>query len=186
MSIAEWKDFGIPEGYGPHRLLYNAPSETIIIELRSIGNEFSPNRIYIRRKDDPKYEPIKSFEPMDSYESVVSSSGRPMLFYLSYRITKREDHYGADWLGLYCFEIPSRTETEIVGKDSLLLPPPYNRGWVSALVSASEDASTLVLTVGMTVEDDSPGFHKVDYHLASMHLETRQLQFISQLKGCFF
>lgn len=186
MSTAEWKEIGIPDGYGPHRLLYNAPSETIIIEVRSIGNEFSPNRIYMRKKDGPKYEPIKSFEPMDSCESVVTSSGRPMLFYLSDRITKRENIYEGDWLGFYCLDIVNHKENEIVSKGSLLLPPPYNRGWVSALVSASEDASGLILIVGMTVEDDSPGFHKVDYHLASMNLETRELQFISELKGSFF
>jgi hypothetical protein len=107
----EWKEIGIPEGYGPYRLLYNAPSETVIIELRSIGNEFSPNRIYMRKKDDPKYEPIKSIEPMDSCESAVTSSGRPMLFYLSDRITKRENHYVGDWLGLYCFDILNQSET---------------------------------------------------------------------------
>jgi len=89
MSIPAWKEIGIPEGYGPDRLLYNPPSESVIVELRSIGNEFSPNRTYIRKKEAPKYEPIKSFEPMVSCESVVTSSGRPVLFYVSYGFSKR-------------------------------------------------------------------------------------------------
>ena len=36
MGIPEWKEIAIPEGFGPYRLLYNPPSETVIVELRSI------------------------------------------------------------------------------------------------------------------------------------------------------
>ena len=31
------------------RFLYNPPSKTVIIELRSIGEEFFPNQLYIRQ-----------------------------------------------------------------------------------------------------------------------------------------
>jgi len=186
MSSAEWKEIGIPEGYEPHRLLYNAQSETIIIELRSISEEFSPNKIYIRTKNSSKYESLNSIRPLDSCESAVTSSGKPVLFYLSYRIKKLENGWGGDWLGLYSFNILNHSETEIVSKGSLLLPSPYNRGWVSTIVSASEDASTLVLTVGMTEESNSQRFCKGDHHLASLNLETNQLSLISKLKGTFF
>jgi hypothetical protein len=37
MGIPEWEEIAIPEGFGPYRLLYNPPSETVIAELRSIG-----------------------------------------------------------------------------------------------------------------------------------------------------
>jgi len=87
---------------------------------------------------------------------------------------------------LYSFDLLNQTESEIVGKGSLLLPPPYNKGWVSALVSASEDASALILIVAMMAENDSLGFQKGNYQLASMHVETRQLSLISELKGAFF
>jgi hypothetical protein len=39
MAIPEWEEIAIPEGYGPYRLLYNPPSETVIAELRSIGEQ---------------------------------------------------------------------------------------------------------------------------------------------------
>ncbi len=186
MSIPEWEDMGIPEGYGPGQLLYNVPSETIIIELRPVGEEFSPNRIYTRHKDSPKYEPIKVFEPMESCESVVTSPGRPLLFYLSVKIAKLEDHWAGNWKGVYCFDMVDRTEAEILSEELLVLPPPYNRGWVSALISASEDGSTLIMNVAMTVESHTSGFHAVDYQLASMEVETKRLHLISHLKGCFF
>lgn len=186
MSIPEWDEIGIPVGYGPERLVYNAASETIIIELRSVGQEFSPNRVYMRKIQSPRYEPIRPFEPMEGCHSFVTSSERPTLFYLSERVTKRDDYYGGDWLGLYAFDIVSRTETKIVDEDTLILPAPYHRGWVSALVSASEDGKTLTVIVGMTVENHSPGFQMVNYQLAYMDLGTKHLHFISQLKGAFF
>jgi|HubBroStandDraft_1064217.scaffolds.fasta_scaffold96539_1 hypothetical protein len=58
MEIPEWEEIAIPEGFGPYRLLYNPPSETVIAELRSIGEQFLPNQLYIRKKDSPKYEPM--------------------------------------------------------------------------------------------------------------------------------
>lgn len=57
-----WEDIAIPEGYGPERLLYNPPSKTVIAELRSIGDEFAPNKIFIRQKDSLKYEPVNDLE----------------------------------------------------------------------------------------------------------------------------
>ena len=54
MRIPEWEEIAIPEGFGPYRLLYNPISETVIAELRSIEEQFSPNQIYFRKKDLPK------------------------------------------------------------------------------------------------------------------------------------
>jgi phage-related protein len=63
MGIPEWEEIAIPEGFGPYRLLYNPISETVIAELRSIEEQFSPNQIYVRHQDSPKYEPIRALQP---------------------------------------------------------------------------------------------------------------------------
>jgi hypothetical protein len=186
MSIPKWEEIGIPEGYGPHRLLYNQPSETLIVELKSVRGEFKPNRIYIRHKDAHKYRPIRTYEPMEGSESAVTSSRHPKLFYLSQIVEKRENYYAADWNGLYSLDILSGEEAKIVGKDSLLVPPPYNSGWVSSLVSSSEDAAELLIVVAMEAERTYSGFQAVDYRLASLDLATKKLGLISQLKGTFF
>jgi len=88
MGIPEWEEIAIPEGFGPYRLLYNPISEAVIAELRSIGEQFSPNQIYVRKKDSPRYEPIKTLQPMVSSESAITSLGRPLLFYLSNKLEK--------------------------------------------------------------------------------------------------
>ncbi len=43
MGIPEWEEIAIPKGFGPFRLLYNPPSETLIAELQSVGQQFLPN-----------------------------------------------------------------------------------------------------------------------------------------------
>jgi hypothetical protein len=186
MAIPDWAEIGIPDGYGPERLIYNPPSEMVIAELRSIGEGFSPNRIYIRHRDSLRYEPIKSFEPMVSYESAVTSSSQPTLFYMSNEVTKGERGYSGNWVGLYSFDLLKRTESLIAREGSLSLPMPYNRGWVSRLLGTTEDASELYLTLGMMVENTSPGFHMVNHQLARMVVETKSLHLVSQLKGTFF
>lgn len=186
MGIPEWEEIAIPEGFGPFRLLYNPPSETLIAELRSIGERFSPNQLYIRQKDAPKYEPVNGLEPMVSFESPMTSLGRPMLFYLSNRFKMEEKRFSGDWEGLYSFDLQKRTHLKIADKDSLRLPSPYVEGWVTSLVNVSADASELYLTVGMMRPDTSAGFRMVNHQLARMDLPTGNIHLVSHLKGTFF
>ena len=70
--IREWKELGIPEGYGPYRLLYNPASGTVIAELRSIGAG-------IRRKerfmDDVAFDQIaKRLATTDTRRAVVRTA----------------------------------------------------------------------------------------------------------------
>jgi hypothetical protein len=186
MGIPEWEEIAIPEGFGPHRLLYNPPSETVIAELRSIGEQFFPNQLYIRKKDSPKYEPIKSFEQMVSSESAVTSLERPLVFYLSNKLTEKDDSFSGDWEGLYSFDLQKRTHVKISDKASLRLPSPYVEGWISSLVDVSADASELYLAIGMMRPDTAAGFRMVNHQLARMNLLTGNIHLISQLKGTLF
>jgi hypothetical protein len=187
MRIPEWEEIAIPEGFGPYRLLFNPPSDTLIAELRSIGEQFFPNQIYTRKKDSPKYEPIQTFEQLLSSESAVTSLGRPLLFYLSNRLAaKRDGGFSGDWQGLYSFDLQKRTHLKIADKGSLQLPSPYVEGWISGLVDVSADASELYLTVGMMPPDTLTGFQLVNHQLARMDLPTGKIDLVSQLKGTFF
>jgi hypothetical protein len=186
MGIPEWDEIGIPEGYGPYRLLYNPASETVIAELRSIGEQFFPNQIYIRRKDSLQYEPIRAFQQMVSSESAVTSLGRPLLFYLSNKLEKVDQVYKGDWQGLYSFDLQSRRHLKIADKDSLRLPAPYAEGWITSLVDVSADATELHMTLGMMPSDTSAGFRMVNHQLARMDLTTGDILSLSHLKGTFF
>ena len=186
MGIREWEDIAIPEGFGPHRLLYNPASETVIAELRSIGERSFPNRIYTRKKDSPRYEPIQEFEQRVSCESAVTPLERPLLFYLSIRWTKHDEGFGGDWDGLFSFDLEKRTHRKVVDKDSLTLPSPFVEGWVSSLIDVSPDGSELYLTAGIMAADTGTGFRMVNHQLARMRLPTGDIHLLSHLKGAFF
>jgi hypothetical protein len=186
MGIPEWEEIAIPEGFGPYRLLYNPPSETVIAELRSIGEQFFPNQLFIRKRDSPKYEPIKSPEPMVSSESAVTSLARPLLFYLSNRLTKMDEGFSGELIALYSFDLQKRTHLKIADKNSLRFPSPYVEGWITGLVDVSADASQLYLTAGMMIPDTSAGFRMVNHQLARMDLPTGAIHLVSHLKGTFF
>jgi hypothetical protein len=182
MAIPGWEEIGIPEGFGPYRLLYNPHSETVIVELRSIGEQFFPNRAYIRRKDSIRYEPLKDVEQMVSSESIVTSLGHPLLFYLSNRFRKTEKGFGGEWEGIYSFDLQERTHLKIVDKSSLRLPAPYVQGWVTSLIAVSADAREVYLTLGMM----RPEGGLVNHQLARLDLRSHDISSISQLKGVFF
>jgi len=187
MEIPEWGEIAIPEGFGPYRLLYNPPSETVVVELRSIGEQFFPNQLRIRKKDSLKYEPIRAVDQMVSSESAVTSLGRPLLFYLSNKLTKMDEGgFSGDFEGLYCFDLQKRTHLKIGDKNSLQFPSPYVEGWISGLVDVSTDASELYLTMGMMPPDTSAGFQMVNHQLAKMDLRTGSIHLLSHLKGTFF
>lgn len=121
-----------------------------------------------------------------SSESGVTSLGRPLLFYLSNRLTKRDKSFFGDWEGLYSFDLQTQTHLKIADKESLQFPSPYVEGWVTSLVGVSADASELYITVGMTPPESSAGFRRVNHQLARMDLPTADVHLVSHLKGTFF
>ena len=186
MEIPEWEEIAIPEGFGPYRLLYNPPSETVIAELQSVGKQFLPNQIYNRRKNALKNEPITDVAETESSESAVTCHQCPLLFYLSNSLKKLDDHHSGDWLGLHSIDLESRKHHKIADKNTLKLPPPYVEGWITGLVSASADGSELYLTVGMMPPDTSSGFQIVNHQLARNGLDyIRSPSFVS-FEGRFF
>jgi hypothetical protein len=174
VAIPEWEDMAIPEGFGPYRLLYNPPSETVIAQLRSIGDEFFADRLVVRKKNAEKYAPVAGSDLMVSSESGVTSLDRPLLFYLSNKLTRREERDSGDFEGLYSYDLQNRIRTKIADKDSLRLPAPYVEG------------ACLYLTIGIIEPDNQSGFRAVHYQLGRMEVETGRIDLLSRLKGAFF
>jgi hypothetical protein len=186
MGIHEWEEIAIPDGFGPFRLLYKPPSDTVIAELRPIGDQFLANQLYIRKKDSPKDEPTTASDRTVSCESAVTSLERPLLFYLSNRMTKRDTGFSGDWEGLYAFDFQERTHRKIVDRDSFQLPSPYVEGWVTGLVAVSAAARQLYLTVGMLPPKTSTELRRVNHRLARMDSPACDMYLISDLRGTIF
>ena len=47
-----------------------SPSDTVIAELRFVGEEFYPNQVYVRKRDRSRYEAVQSLDLTVSSESA--------------------------------------------------------------------------------------------------------------------
>jgi Clp amino terminal domain, pathogenicity island component len=187
VGIPEWQQQGIPKGYGFAQLLFNPPTGTLVVEVcHGTGKRFLPNRLFWRRKDSDRYEPLGQPEGNCSQESAVTSLAKPVLFFNSKRITQHEESRASgEWDSLYSVDLETLTVVRYASKETLSLPPPYNDCWVTRLLSISNDGGSLYLTIGMC-ENNGTSRLNIAYHLAELDINTKRLRTVALLRATFF
>lgn len=165
---------GLPSGYTyHHKLLYNNAAETLILEL---GPSFVlPTRLFTRHKGKEAYEQIGSPPENVSYESPVTCEASPVVVFNSFKSGKT----GGDWQGVYSFNLNTRELGVCVSPEKLQLSEDHVRLWIPELVSLSEDARTLYVTIGVEKEVSSGGI--VHFYLAKVDLPNQQVHLLSRL-----
>jgi hypothetical protein len=177
-ELAQAKSPGIPAGYQWKTLLYNPPSESIVVEMARTEGHLTLSRLFTRHIAAEVYERIGDPPNDVSYESLVTCEEQPIVIFNS---TKWEGG-GGNNDGVYLFNLLTRELTLCIGRDTLNIPEPYHRSWVLSLVSLSDDGQLLYLKAGML--PDTGGV--VDYYLASLGLANKKLQLLSRLKDIRF
>jgi hypothetical protein len=176
------KSPGIPTGHRWKNLLYNAPSETLILEMQRGDTGHLPiSRLFARRKDSERYEPIGEPAEHVSFESAVTCAKHPIVIFNS----MNWDSVGGRFEGAYSFDLLTKELTLCIAKDSLGNAQQDHNPWVLSLVSLSDDAQTLILKVGIK-KLGSLSEIVVDYYLASLNLTDKRLELLSQLKDTRF
>jgi Clp amino terminal domain, pathogenicity island component len=172
------KSPGMPAGYRWKQLLYNAASETIVVEMRSPGPALG--RLFMRPKDAEAYEQIG--DPADdvSFEDPVTCEQQPIVIFNSMKWAGG----GGNPDGVYAFNLSAKKLIVCVAKDALNIPEPHLRSWIFSLVSLSDDAQTLYLKVG--IEKPVSGGGVVEYYLAGLALLDKKLELLSRLKDTRF
>jgi hypothetical protein len=180
-ELAQAKSPGIPAGYRWKTLLYNPATESIVIEMTQTNTGHLPmSRLFYRHKDAAAYEPIGNpFEDV-SYESPVTCPGQPIVIFNSVKWAGG----GGSPDGAYSFNLRTKELAVCVPKDTLMIPEPHLRSWISALVSLSDDGRTLYLKIG--IEKSVSGGAVVHYYLASLILAENKLDLLSVLKDIRF
>jgi hypothetical protein len=75
---------GVPAGYTSDRLLYNAASEMLILELRRAGAaHLLPSRLFVRHRDLEAYEQIGNPAEVVCFESAVTCQTKPVVVFNS-------------------------------------------------------------------------------------------------------
>ena len=176
---------GIPAGYAWQRLLYNPASKTIVLEMKCPPNRPLPSlgRLFMRRQGADGYEQIGDPAPDISYQTPVTCENQPIVIFNSIKWDREGGGGNAD--GVYAFNLNTKELTVCVAKDTLTIPEPHLRSWISTLISLSDDGKTLYVNVA--IEKAVPGGRGVvHYHLASLNLADNSLKILSQLKDIRF
>jgi Clp amino terminal domain, pathogenicity island component len=178
-ELAQAKSPGIPAGSRWKILLYNPPSESIIVEMACADTGHLPmSRLLTRHIHGESYERIGNPSDDVSYESPVTCE---KLRIVAFNSIKWEGG-GGNHDGVYLFNLLTKELALCVAKDTLNIPEPYRRSWILSLVSLSDDGQILYLKVGM--QPDTGGV--VDYYLASLGFANKKLQLLSRLKDIHF
>jgi hypothetical protein len=174
------KSPGLIAGYTSHRLIYNWPAETLILELRANSRLLLPTRLFIRRKDAEAYEQVGSPAEDVSYESPVTCGSHPVVVFNSLKRGKA----GADWEGIYSYHLDTKELKLRLSPEALRLSEAHGRLWIADLISLSEDAQTLRVNIG--VETTVSGGGIMQYYLASVDLRDQQVSLLSRLLDTHF
>jgi hypothetical protein len=187
-----WRDAGIPEGYSVSQLLFNPASRVVIIAVRGgIKDRTLPDRLLVRRLQVENYELVGQPEQDVVFRSPVTCEKHPLLVFNSMRLRKGTDGTlgGADWDGVYLFNLQSGELKRCVSNNNLVIPPPYNdRGWVADVFNLSDDGLHAYVKVGLGKRGDESEMKTVRmyYHVAQLELQTGKLNLISHLKNLWF
>jgi hypothetical protein len=93
-----WQELGIPEGYAGPKLLYNPPSETMIVQVEGNDAEiWHPTRLLVKHKDAATYTLVGDPDEWTSFDSPVTSLEQPLLGYNVMTCHKSGDAIAADW-----------------------------------------------------------------------------------------
>lgn len=176
ISSPRWP--GLPSGSRSQRLLYNSAAETLVHELRRPGaSHLLPTRLFVRHKDNQAYEQIGNPAEDISYESPVTCEKHPVLVFNSFKLDKVRR--GGDWDGVYSFNLNSKELALVISPEKLRFSEPHGRLSIVELVSLSEDARTVYVTIG--IEKVVSGGGVVHYYLAKIDLADQEARILSRL-----
>jgi hypothetical protein len=164
-----WSKAGIPAG-SIEGLLYNGPSETLVtITCRRLPQGPSAYRLYFRRLPELIYHPVVPRDEWENQNNALCCEQAPFLFFNEFRfrpLPKAEPlpaylqqlvkdqaeppAYGADWIGIRCFNLQTGEDRRVLDQETINPPSPYTIAWVSSLMSVNADGSGGVCRVSLS------------------------------------
>lgn len=174
---------GIPPGYGFKQLLFSAAANALVVQTQSAEKNWRPERLYFRKIDSEKYNPIGQPSELVSQDHPFVHPSKPLVAYncLKHRFSvdaQGVERHGGDWDSLTIYDMESGLEVQHITGDELTLPPGIVTGWISALVGYSD--AGLFVQAGLS-KDGS----RMDYVVAELKLTSHVLKPIVTLPATF-
>jgi hypothetical protein len=183
MLNKSFEEMGISPGYGFKKLLFSSVANSLVVQTRSAGRNWRPERLYFRHVTSHKYRSIGQPAELTSQEFPFLHPSKPLLAYNSQQHRFDLDAQGneqhvADWHSLTIFDLDSGTEIASLDEGILDLPTDVTRGWIASIVGFSE--AGLFVTAGL-----STSASRMDYSIAKIDFEQRSLQPVTALPAVF-
>jgi hypothetical protein len=183
MLNKSFEEMGISPGYGFKKLLFSSVANALVVQTRSTGRNWRPERLYFRRAASDKYRSIGQPAELTSQEFPFVHPSRPLLAYnsLQHRFdldAQGNEQHGADWHSLTIFDLESGTEIASLDEGTLHLPTDVTRGWLASIVGFSD--AGLFVTAGL-----SKNSGRMDYFIAKIDPEQRRLDPVTALPAVF-
>lgn len=182
-----WQELGIPEGYAGPKLLYNPPSETMIVQVEGNDAEiWHPTRLFMKHKDAAQYSQVGHPDEWTSFDNPVTSLTRPLLGFNVTTWHKTGDAIGGDWKELSVLNLKSRVIEHSIKHGELILPREFNECWVDRLLAMSDSGKQIYLAAGLSFLRENNSQSRVRHVLAVLDLTSKRLEPITTLQGTFF
>ena len=134
---------GLPAKGNFRGLLYNESSQCLITSFQQrLDDERWSEDLYYRHRSSTEYLQVPGSGGEIHYHHVVSSANMPVIFF---NVT-RWDERGGYWVSLSSFNLTtSELRTEVT--EASFREQEFERVWISSLISARDDASSVFCTV---------------------------------------
>jgi len=178
-----FQEIGLPAGYGFKQLLFSPAAKALVIQAQSAASNWRPERLYVRKLNSDRYEPIGQPDDLTSQDYPFLHSSKPLLAYNSMQHhfsmdAQDEERHSADWESLRLYDLESSVEVNCMNAENLTLPPGIVRGWISRLVAFCD--SGLFVQAGLS-KDGS----RMDYVVAEIDFLNHILTPLAALPATF-
>jgi hypothetical protein len=146
-------------------LLYNRSSQTLIADM--LSDESPVHRLYYRKLPGTAYLSIAVQDEGDSQSDAQSCESSPYIIFNVMRYTRlpqppppapwtikekepSDPGWGGNWIGIHRFNLVTGEDARVFDELRLRLPQPFTSGWISGILSASNDGSGAVVVMGLS------------------------------------
>ena len=138
-----FQEMGIPQGYGFKQLLFSPVASALVVQAESAEKNWRPERLYFRRLDSDKYNPIGQPGDLVSQEYPFLHPSQPLVAYncLKHRFfadAAGEECHGADWDSVIIYNLQSGIEAHHINRDTLTLPQGIIDVWIATVVAFND------------------------------------------------
>ena len=183
MFDRSFQDMGIPAGYAFKKLLFSPTASVIVVQAQSAGENWRPERLYLRSTTENQYSQVGTPGDLISQESPTIHKALLAYNLMQHSFSiddKGKERHSGDWDSLRVFSLKARLEVQEITPKTLPIPEGFERAWISGILGFGESEDDLYVTAGLSRDG-----MRMEYHLSKLNFVRRKLHPLSLLPAVF-